>query len=87
METTADILRRVGYFCLGAALIFLVTGITDVWRKKGLEAAFALLYPDPVNLIVLVLPFVPGVLLWWLATVLKDKGDARRVVFGEKIQY
>ena len=39
METTADILRRVGYFCLGVALIFLVTGITDVWRRKGLEAA------------------------------------------------
>ena len=35
METLASVLKHLARFCLGAAFIFLVSGLIDTWMTRG----------------------------------------------------
>ena len=76
METLASVLKHLARFCLGAAFIILVSGLIDTWMTRGGDVALALLRPDILNVLVLALPFAPGVLLLMCASVAKARADA-----------
>ncbi len=76
METLTTVLKHVGYFCLGAAFIFIFTGVTDTWMRRGLDAVFELLRFDIVNVFVLLIPFVPGGVFLMCSSALKARKES-----------
>ena len=83
METLASVLKHLARFCLGAAFIFLVSGVIDTWLTRGADVALALLRPDILNVLVLALPFAPGVLLLMCASVAKTRANAAQPTRGQ----
>lgn len=90
METLVRVLKHVGHFCLGAALLFLLTGVADVWMRRGIDAALELLRLDVVNVLVLALPFLPGGIFLMLSAMAavrarKVAARGRRIPLGRRI--